>query len=96
MHKEKKAGWWLYIVECADGSLYTGITTNIKRRLLEHNYSEKAAKYTRSRRPVKLVHSEKCIDRSDASKKEYKIKKKTKKQKIQFILENKVSKANDD
>ena len=67
--------WWVYIVECSDGTYYTGITTDVQRRLNEHNYSFKSAKYTRSRRPVKLVYVEEAINRSEASKREIKIKK---------------------
>ena len=66
--------WYLYVVECSDGSLYTGITTNIERRINEHNYGDRGAKYTRSRRPVKLIYKERVIDRSIASKREYRIK----------------------
>ncbi len=65
----------VYIVECADGTLYTGITNALERRIEEHNSSDKGAKYTRSRRPVKLVYQEKHSDRSAASKREYEIKK---------------------
>jgi len=67
--------WWVYIVECVDNSLYTGITTNIDRRIKEHNTSNKGAKYTRSRRPVSLIYKESCENRSIASKREYEIKK---------------------
>ena len=67
--------WYVYIVECCDGSYYTGITKDIDRRILEHNYSFKAAKYTRSRRPVKLVYQETSRDRSEASRRESQIKK---------------------
>jgi len=77
--------WYVYIVECADGSLYTGITTNIQRRVLEHNYSFKAAKYTRSRRPVRLVYRKECENRSKASKEEYRIKRLKRKQKLELI-----------
>ena len=77
--------WKVYIVECADGSYYTGITTDIKRRLLEHNYSFKSAKYTRSRRPVRLVYEESVDNRSIASKREYAIKKMKKKDKSLLI-----------
>lgn len=77
--------WFVYILECADGSLYTGITTDIKRRLLEHNYSEKSAKYTRSRRPVRLVWTTTAENRSEASKKESKIKKLSRKKKLDLI-----------
>jgi len=68
--------YYVYIVECADHTLYTGIATELERRVEEHNNSEKGAKYTRVRRPVKLVYSEEYPDRSAASKREYEIKKK--------------------
>ena len=77
--------WYVYIVECADGSFYTGITTDVKRRLLEHNYSFKSAKYTRSRRPVRLVWSKEAANRSEASKEEYRIKRLKRKQKRELI-----------
>jgi putative endonuclease len=64
------------MVECADATLYTGIATELARRIEEHNSSEKGAKYTRVRRPVTLVYSEEHPDRSSASKREYEIKKK--------------------
>jgi len=66
----------LYILKCSDNTLYTGITTDLTRRLEEHNTSSKGAKYTRVRRPVELVYSEDYVDRSAASKREYEIKKK--------------------
>ena len=81
-------GWKVYIVECADGTYYTGITTNIERRILEHNYSFKSAKYTRSRRPVRLVYEESHADRSLASKREYQIKKMKRKDKVSLINSN--------
>ena len=71
----KKTTYHVYIVQCADGTLYTGIATELERRLKEHNGSTKGAKYTRARRPVTLVYSETHIDRSSASKREYTIKK---------------------
>jgi len=77
--------WYVYIVECADGSLYTGITTDVNRRLLEHNYSFKAAKYTRSRRPVRMVWIKEAKNRSEASKEEYRIKRLTRKKKLELI-----------
>ncbi len=64
------------MLECADGTLYTGIATDLERRLEEHNSSPRGAKYTRARRPVKLVYTEAYKDRSSASKREYEIKKK--------------------
>ena len=77
--------WYVYIVECADGSLYTGITTDVRRRLLEHNYSFKAAKYTRSRRPVRMMWTKECENRSEASKEEYRIKRLSRKKKLELI-----------
>ena len=68
--------YYIYIIQCADNTLYTGITTELERRIEEHNGSDKGAKYTRVRRPVRLVYSEKYPDRSAASKREYEIKKK--------------------
>jgi len=67
--------WFVYILRCADGSLYTGITKDIHRRIIEHNKNGKlAAAYTRSRRPVKLVYFEKHRDRSAAATREAEIK----------------------
>lgn len=68
--------YYVYIVQCVDDTLYTGIATELERRILEHNESDKGAKYTRVRRPVNLVYSEEYPDRSTASKREYEIKKK--------------------
>lgn len=67
--------WVVYVLRCADGTLYTGITTQLERRLQEHNHSPKGARYTRHRRPVNLVYSERHPSRSAASKREAAIKK---------------------
>jgi len=77
--------WHVYIVECADGTYYTGITTDVERRLNEHNYSFKSAKYTRSRRPVKLVYVETSENRSTASRRESQIKKLSRNKKTLLI-----------
>ena len=77
--------YFVYIVECADGSYYTGYTTDINRRLNEHNYSTRSAKYTRSRRPVKLVYSEEYSTLSDALRREYVIKKFSREKKKKLI-----------
>lgn len=82
--------WFVYIIKCADETLYTGITTDIQRRLSEHNSSEKWAKYTKMRRPVEMVFSQVCDDKSQASKLEYKIKKYTKQQKLTIIATKKL------
>lgn len=81
--------WYVYIVECSDGSYYTGITNNLVRRILEHNYGNRAAKYTRSRRPVRLIYKESIQDRSKASKREYQIKKMKRSSKKLLIESNK-------
>ena len=71
-----KSAWYVYILKCADNSLYTGITTDVERRIDEHNHNNKlAAKYTRVRRPVKVVYQEKLNSRSLAARREVEIKK---------------------
>jgi putative endonuclease len=65
---------YVYILECADGALYTGWTTDIEHRIRTHN-SGKGAKYTRSRLPVTLIYSEKYETKSEALKREHAIKK---------------------
>jgi putative endonuclease len=75
----------VYIITCADGSLYTGITTDVERRLHEHNCTTRGAKYTRSRRPVKLAASWSVADRSAALREEARIKRLTRKQKMELI-----------
>ncbi|RUM62843.1 MAG: GIY-YIG nuclease family protein [Sulfurimonas sp.] len=77
--------YFVYILKCSDDTLYTGITTDISRRLDEHNNSAKGAKYTKLRRPVMLVYSEDSEDRSSASKREYTIKKLSRKEKLELI-----------
>ena len=77
--------WYMYVVQCADSTLYTGITTNIDRRLKEHNSSKRGAKYTRSRRPVKIVYHAVFDSRSSASKAEYRFKKLNRKEKLKIV-----------
>ncbi len=77
----KNNQWFVYILRCADNSLYTGITTDVKRRVEEHNELNLGARYTRMRRPVTLVYQEEVESRSAASKREYLIKKMKKQQK---------------
>ncbi|MEA2073245.1 MAG: GIY-YIG nuclease family protein [Campylobacterota bacterium] len=77
--------YFIYILKCSDDTLYTGITTDIKRRVDEHNTSDKGAKYTKLRRPVELVYSEPSEDRSSASKREYAIKKLSRLKKLELI-----------
>ena len=79
--------WYTYIVQCSDGTLYTGIARNIEERLLAHN-SGSGAKYTRTRLPVILVYHEEHPSRSLASRREYQLKKMTRTQKQKLIHEN--------
>ncbi len=79
-------GWFVYILRCKDDSLYTGVCTDLERRLLEHNEcNKKGARYTRARRPVRMVYQEDCDDRSDACKREAAIKKLTRQQKLLLL-----------
>jgi putative endonuclease len=77
--------YYLYILECADKTLYTGITTDLARRMVEHGSAKLGSKYTTSRRPVKLVYSQKFKNRSAASKAEARIKKLKKTEKFELI-----------
>lgn len=81
--------YYLYILKCNDTTLYTGITTDVTRRVKEHNTSKRAAKYTSLRRPVELVFFKKCIDRSEAIKEELRIKKLTRIKKLEIISKTK-------
>lgn len=76
--------WYTYLLECSDKTFYTGITTNLQKRLETHN-SSKGAKYTRGRTPVKLLCAKEFPNKSEASKEEYRIKKLSK-QKKQFLV----------
>lgn len=76
--------WYVYILRCADGSLYTGITTDLTRRIQQHNNGT-ASRYTRSRRPVKLAYQERKRGQSLALKREAAIKKLTRRQKLALI-----------
>ena len=75
----------VYIVQCSDTTLYTGIAVDVEKRIHEHNFSVKGAKYTKVRRPVKLLYTEQHKDRSSASKREYEIKKMTREKKLKLI-----------
>lgn len=76
--------WYVYIVECADRTLYTGIALDPLNRVDKHNKGA-GAKYTRARRPVRLVYTEKALGRSEASKREYQIKQLRRQQKLDLI-----------
>ncbi len=77
--------WYVYILRCSDNSLYTGITNDVERRLDEHNEGKLGAKYTRARRPVKLVYHEAIENKSLALKREFEIKQLSKVQKEALI-----------
>ena len=74
------------MVRCADASFYTGITKNVTKRIEQHNSHNAGAKYTRSRRPVKLIYTEASESRSSASKREYEIKQLSRHEKAALIL----------
>ena len=76
--------WYLYVVKCQDASLYTGITTDIPRRLKEHN-SKKGAFYTKNKIPVELVYQEAIHNQSEARKREAAIKRLTREEKLELI-----------
>ena len=75
----------VYILKCDDGTLYTGSTTDVEKRVREHNLLKKAAKYTRARRPVELVYSEKCINFAKAREREAEIKRMDRNEKLLLI-----------
>lgn len=84
--------WFVYIVECKNGSLYTGVTTGLKRRLREHNTDNvRGAKSLRGNRPVKLVYSEEYKTQSEALKREAAIKNLRREYKLKLISEGRIS-----
>ena len=87
MSLKSPSNWFVYLLRCADNSLYAGITTDIERRIHQHNHCNKTgAKYTRVRRPVSLAYSEPSQDRKTASQREYQLKQLKKKQKEQLVI----------
>lgn len=76
---------YTYIVECADETLYTGWTTNVQKRVKAHNEEKSGAKYTKAKRPVKLVYYEGYETKEEAMRREYAIKQLTRKQKLELI-----------
>ncbi|NTW27339.1 MAG: GIY-YIG nuclease family protein [Candidatus Moranbacteria bacterium] len=83
---QKKAKWKVYILKCSDETFYTGITTDLDRRIEQHNSSPLGAKYTFGRRPVELFWAKKFNNRSLASKEECRIKKLPRAQKLELIV----------
>ena len=85
--------WVVYILECKDGTLYTGITDDLERRLAAHN-AGKGAKYTRGRGPLRLHYKENCEDHSHALRREYAIKQLPRAEKLALGNEKKLYEAN--
>jgi len=83
--EKNSSKWIVYILECSDKTLYTGITTNLEKRLEQHNHGQDGAKYTRPRRPVKCLYHEKQPNRSEATKREFAIKKLNRSDKMKLI-----------
>jgi len=82
---DKKGGWYVYMVRCSDDTLYAGIAKDLAKRLKAHNEGRDGAKYTRTRRPVRLVYQEAFPSRSLAAKREYQLKKMDRAAKQQLI-----------
>ena len=80
--------WYLYILRCKDNTLYTGITTDVEKRLEAHR-SGKGAKYTRGRAPLELVYRETCGSHGDALKREFAVKRLSREQKTELIEKSK-------
>ncbi|MDH3390715.1 MAG: GIY-YIG nuclease family protein [Desulfobulbaceae bacterium] len=83
----KKDIWHVYMVRCSDGTLYTGITNDLEKRIEAHNSGKDGARYTRSRRPVTLVYSKQTESKSAAARLEYQTKKMPRSKKKEMIEE---------
>lgn len=86
--------YYVYILECADNTFYCGYTTNLEKRIITHNTSKTGAKYTKSRRPVKLVYYEEFFSLGEALKREYAVKQLKKAEKATLIKNFNSSKVN--
>lgn len=84
MSCKKLSEWFVYIVKCSDETFYTGVSTDVEKRVKTHN-TGKGAKYTKTRRPVELLWTKKVSSKSEALKLEYKIKQLNRKQKMLFM-----------
>jgi len=85
MANKKELNWFIYILKCNDQTLYTGVTTDLQRRVEEHNSGKLGARYTAARRPVHLIYHEQADSRSVAQKREHQIKCLSRKEKQQLI-----------
>jgi putative endonuclease len=84
-HPGTKQRWLIYILECGDGTLYTGVSNNVEARIAAHR-AGKGAKYTRGRLPLKLIFTITCRNKSAALKKEYAIKRLSREEKVNLII----------
>ena len=87
-HLNQKKNWVVYILECSDGTLYTGVTNDLDNRVEQHNLG-KGAKYTRTRLPVNVAYREDAPEKGDALKREYEIKQLSGQQKLQLLNQSK-------
>ncbi len=87
----RKIVWWVYLARCSDATLYCGVTTDLDRRFDEHNHALKGARYTRSRRPVEMVWSQKQKTRSAALKREYAVKQLSRREKEALVAKRSAS-----
>ena len=85
-----KEPWYLYVAECRDKTLYVGIARDLSKRIKEHNTSDKC-RYTRFRKPLRLVYSEVCIDYNTARKRELEVKRFSRKKKLGLLTKGKIS-----
>jgi len=85
--KQKSSAWFVYILECSDGTLYTGISNDLAKRIKQHNCG-KGAKYTRGRLPVKLVYQENAQQKGKALQREHQIKQLSRGEKFELIKSN--------
>jgi len=90
MPTKKSAKYYIYILRCGDGSLYTGWTNNLEKRVAQHRVG-KGAKYTRSRLPIELVHSEKFASKQKALQREGEIKNLSRQQKIDVVTKRNIN-----
>ena len=84
MRNRPAVRWWVYLLWCRDGSLYTGITNRLEARIDAHNRG-KGARYTRSRRPVRLAHAERAKDKGAALRREAEVKRWSRKDKLALV-----------
>ena len=77
--------FFVYMLKCSDGTLYTGSTSDVQKRVHAHNFLKSGARYTRTRRPVKVVYSKKFVSKQRAMRREYQLKQLTRIQKLELV-----------